>query len=315
MKNNILELITAYRKTVLMLAVYRIGLFEIVRSKPLETEQIAAKLNINRELLDILLDTLNEMGMIAKVSSGWHASINMDGFRSLFEFEQSLYDKFITPDYLIESLKSVTDGRPFDKDGFSLKEAANYFQFMNGRNLNLLVLLISREIGKKTDLNYLEFGRSLGSLGVHFQKIFKNLSVDIVFDMQYIQIFEEQVKAEYKAIVPKIHHNTYDIVEQSHYGLICVYNTIHYYKAVELLEELNKFRKCLADGGLLCIIDIFLDERPLNHLITLDWITHGGIYYLKLQELENLLSQAGLTIVKSVYNAETSMHILYVLRS
>ena len=68
----------------------------------------------------------------------------------------------------------------------------------------------------------------------------------------------------------------------------------------------------MNEKSIICIADIFLKiNDETNSPFLLDWITHGGVYNLSIEDLKSVMEKAGFKIKKQKYIAEISTDLIF----
>lgn len=318
-KNNLMEVLTAYKVSALFFVAYKIGIFESISKKAKDTSQLISELGVEKMVLIPILRLLSEMSLINKHEDKWllNKAYNLEGYKAIIQHEMSIYARFNTLEMIKLCIQQGIGNRPFDKEGFTFEEEKIYFNAMNGQNLKLIALLIAREIPNSIPVNYLEYGRSIGAIGVLLQERIKHIHEDIVMDKQLLHIYREQIEKKFSKIKPQVYsaqefnfNRKYDV---KNYDVIMLYNTIHYLTPTEAVTLLKKMKAKMAKHSVLCIADIFItSEELVNDLVLLDWITHGGMNYLYLDEVKQLLNTVHLKVYKQLKSINVELLFIEV---
>lgn len=314
MENKVLlDLLTAYKKTALFISAYELGIFQAITSECKSTSELVEKLKVDRLFLIPLLQVLQDLNVIYECNGKWaiRKELGIENYYDIIHHEMNLYYKYLSPKSIQSSMRLGMGNRDFDQVGFTSHEKQIYFKVMNGKNLNIISLLVWREIQKEIPINYLEYGRSIGGLGVYLQNKIKEFNIDLVVNTEYMDVYTEQIQPQFVKVQPQVY--TYDdFVPRANYNLIFMYNSIHYYEPNEAMKRIAELKKTMTSQSILCIVDLFLKDGSANKLVLLDWITHGGMYYLTIKDLQELLECMHLKIYKHVYNAATYMDIIFI---
>lgn len=314
MGNNVLmDLLTAYKKTALFISAYELGLFEELALESRSTNELLEKLKVERLFLIPLLQVLQNIGVIHEVEGMWtiRKELAMESYYDIIHHEINLYYKYLSPESIQSSMRLGMGNRHFDNVGFTYNEKQTYFKAMNGKNLNIIALLVWREIKKNTSINYLEYGRSIGGLSIYLQSKIKVINIDLVINEELVDVYTMQIQPQFTKAQPQV-YTCEEFVPKVQYNLIFIYNTIHYYNPNEAMKLISEIKKTMNSESILCITDLFLKEDSSDNLVLLDWMTHGGMYYLTIKELEEFLECMHLKIYKHIYNAAISMDLLFL---
>lgn len=279
MQNHLLENLFTYKKTTALLAAFQLGIFRRIKEYDCMNKDICRQLGWNERYVELLCVYLGNEGYLSYIDGCFQLSKDfesqLDAFEKICEHESSLYNKWLSPEQLVSSVKTE-EGRLFDKEGFTPEEQSAYDNAMYGSNLNLISFHILRKI--KRDRTFpvrcLEYGRSDGRIGNALKKHVPEMSVDAVSLAQNIK-------------------------DQSVYDLILIYNTIHYKTPEDWEAVFYQMKKALNESGVICIADVFYKEDNLfQSTVLLDWITHGGLYNIYSQEVAEQLKSSGFAKVE-----------------
>lgn len=108
--------------------------------------------------------------------------------------ESCLYHKWLSPDYIVLSIKSAKGNRPYDIEGFNFIEQIQYYNVMYGNNINIIVFYFLRRMRycNESNIRFLEYGRSNGKIGEILKKYIPKAEIQST-------TFENLQKIEIKA--------------------------------------------------------------------------------------------------------------------
>lgn len=311
--NEIMDAITKYKESCAFLTAIKLGLFDDLLKTPLSIEHLAKEKAIDFQLLRVLLVYFQFKGLLQEERGIWkltkpfkesYVKIN----HNILFHELNLYQKWITPDVITNSLAKGVGKRDFDIKGFDREECQIYSKAMYEDTVEYLTFWIKRMVKLGDAPTVLEIGRSPGVIGVELKKTIPNAQIDVAVD-----------KAFYAICKAKFHHvkGRVKLIEQFQfskmYDLICIFNTIHYLTHKELSIWIEKIKTSMHKKSVICMIDIFLDEKhqSLEPHFMIDWLTHGGIFHLNVEEIKNIMEEHGLIHLKTKQIHELSFDLLF----
>jgi len=296
MQNQLLENLFAYKKTVALFAAFQMGLFRQIKECACLNKETCHQLGWNERYTELLCIYLVNEGYLTVVDGSWQISKDfenqLDAFERICEHERSLYHKWLSPEMIASSVQSATDGRLFDKKGFTPEEQGAYDNAMYGNNVNLIVFHLLRKIKRdRTSLiRYLEYGRSAGRIRQALKRHIHEISIDVVLPNQTIE-------------------------GKSPYDAILIYNTIHYKTPKECETIFCQMKKVLSENGVICIADVFYrGDNTFQSTVLLDWITHGGTYNIYNHEVVEQLRSIGFTKVEQQSIDSISTDLLFAYK-
>ena len=209
----------------------------------------------------------------------------VDKLDEVIRHEKNIFRRWMYPERLIQSLKSDAENRDFDRSGFSAEEIALYNRTMYGSSLKMLALHICRRIRRYKNPVILEYGRSGGAVLQALKKTGYHFCGSCMWDEAVSDRNAGKGDIDFQ-ILEKGHGQRFDI--------IFLYNTIHYYNEELLRDRIRMLEAALCEGGRIFIVDLFFREGDvfLSNVL-LDWLTHGGVYSLTKESLEEKWSTYG----------------------
>jgi hypothetical protein len=312
--------IWAYKCSVALISAFEIGIFDALITKELTVKDLAKITQCNPVMLGMLLNILKCYGFLEetkegfRIPSGYISQLQvMNGNNKILSHEKNLMNHWNIPERILTQLKGSGAKQDYIRDTFTIEEQKDYFNAMNERNLELLFVYIRREYPLTSETVMLEYGRSLGGMSLLCKNKYQNINCDICFDKEFepvsIQLYGSLRNKKGIRIVSdeELMYNGYDF--------IFLYNSIHYYSQQELIELLGRLYQLLRPGQILCISDIYVDEKDIFYAgVLLDWMTHGGIYQQSFQELQNLIEHTQFQIIKSVMLKQIHNKLLFLTK-
>ena len=183
------------------------------------------------------------------------------------------------------------DSRTYDQKGFRVDEKAVYDALMYTDTTDIIALYLMRKLPANRPLKLLEYGRSKGRMT---EKLAKKIAVHHTICEQTQEI--ESLK------------DSFDV--------IFMMNTVHYLSVETLSERIKYMKQMLKKDGLLCIADVFYQDDTVFHsTVLLDWLTHGGIYHLFLDETCKELRACGYREIRQQFIENIFTHLIYAYPS
>lgn len=310
----------SYKCSAALISAFEIGIFDALIIKELTVKELAMITQCNPVMLGMLLNILKCLGFLEetkdgfKIPSGYITQLQvMKRSNKILSHERNLMNHWNTPEQILTQLKGSREREDYIRDTFTIDEQKDYFFAMNESNLELLFVAIRREFPITNETVMLEYGRSLGGMSLLCKDKYQSINCDICYDKEFepvaIQLYYSLRNKKGIRVVSdeKLIHNGYDF--------IFLYNSIHYYNQQELIELLERLYQLLKPRQILCISDIYIDEKDSFYAgVLLDWMTHGGIYHQSFQELQSLIEHTQFQIKKTVILRQIHNKLLFLTK-
>lgn len=288
--------IVMYKKSVALFAANKLKLFEYMSNDHYVDLTICEQNNWNKDALTLLCTFLEGEGYFERKNNKWYLSEKTKKQLSLskiiLENESMLYQKWINPDSITETICKKNDRKKSNKNSFHPEEQAIYNKLMYENNLHFIVFNLLRKIKSLHSINtkILEYGKSAGKISHLIKKhISESKTVFANFD------------------TPLNMDNKFDI--------IVIYNSIHYQSSEKWIEIFNTLKRLLNDTGIICIIDFFYEkEDDFKSTLLIEWLSCGGIYNISYEETAQLLYSSGLNSLQKETLKGTSLDIIYACK-
>ncbi len=286
----------SYRISEALLVAEKLGLMERLAQSPAPVETIAGEMGLDTAALRVFFTFLERAGLVAGHEEGWSLREKLPrDWKQICALEQALQQSWLSAPVLEQVLRSGLDDRCFDRGGASPEFTRAYANAMGGPSLTLALRHLLRTIKPSPAANILEIGRCVGNLSGILSTHTGKLHVipvgpsPAVFHPQYQP--PEEVR----------HRGAIDWADvrppAGEFGAILLVNCVHLIPPALANETFRALWDGLAPGGTLAILDSFL---PLENasvdprsLFLLDWMTHGGCYWLFSSELTEQLRSSG----------------------
>jgi acyl-CoA synthetase (AMP-forming)/AMP-acid ligase II/SAM-dependent methyltransferase len=279
----------AFRATEAVLAAEGVGLLAAL-AQPALPDEVARTLRLDPGALAVLLEVLVDLGVarregervvMAEPSEGWRP-----GFLAL---ESELRDSWLHRAAIIEVLRGGVAARPFDLLGSPSGFSERYLGALGGAAQRALVRTALRHLRLPAGARLWEIGRAIGLFTEELSErapVVSRLSplapAPALVTAGARDLAEVEPPREWGALS----------AEGERFDVITVVNAVHWLPAAEAPAALARLVEALRPGGLLAIVDTFLERAPAaegadRRLWLLDWLTHGG---LELRHLDDLLA-------------------------
>lgn len=289
-----IDVIVSYKKSVAFFAAYKIGLFDYIKKHGCFGTEICDHYGWDKDVFRLFCLFLIDEGILIEQNNKYYPSKETErqivATRNICEHEINLYDRWITPEHIIDAIREGYGNRKFDKLGFSPKEKMAYDRTMYNSNLDLIAFDLLRRLKKSRlfGMDVLEYGKSCGKLSKTLKKYIDTLNITSLN-------LDDELPLKKK------------------YDLILIYNSIHY--RLEWSELYTLFLNSLRKNGVLCIVDIFYDNNSeFSTCILMDWITHGGIHNLYSDEVCKILNQVGFKNIQKRTINKITTQIVYAYK-
>jgi len=308
-KHSILEFITNYKESSAFLAAMKLNIFDVLIESPMNLENLAKEIKVDKTLLQMLLSYLMLNELVEEKDEIWQVSEEFKkdyvaANENILAHELNICNKWVTAETIEDCVKRGLSKRKFDIDGFSLKDKNIYSKAMYGNNVRHIAFWIKRIAKLSGSLNILEMGRSTGNLALELKKSLPESKIKAAVKKEFFEITKESVRET-------------EVLEEfafdQYYDVICIFNTIHYWSQDELNNWFKKIKKVIKKDSLICVIDIFVDEKNsrFEKNFLLDWITHGGVFNFASKEVEQVMQENGLSHFKTKDLPDFSSKILF----
>lgn len=310
---KVLRTLSDYKKSCALLAGIKLGLFFKLSAKRYSLEELSHSISVNSEMLYLLLVYYSGEGIVEYSEGLWgltkdfSARGNFRDFMYIAEHEENIYNKWNTPDGIADAVRKGISKREYDLQGFQKNSIEKYNKAMYGNSVHIICFWIRRYIGHQSAVMFLELGRSPGVLAETLIKQDRSIKADVVIFDDFFDSTTQQVQNDTIGI--------YKISEFKYvkkYTTVALLNTVHYYSRPDLEKLLKHIRSKFDSNAVLCIADFFhSEERPLKSGILIDWITHGGINFVFINELTELLDHVGFNIIKIKNLPELAIDLIF----
>lgn len=309
-KEELLELIMGYKKSSAFMTAYETGILERLHSNSANTQELSEATGMNPDYLSIFLLYLSSMNLVKEQEGKWMLTEDLESsyaqlqtLDGILSHEKNIYQRWMYPERLEQSLKSETGKREFDQIGFSKEEKKLYDQTMYGSNLKVMGLRIYRELRAFKNPLILEYGKSKGAV----LQALKGTGYPL---KGYYMSDESIQNAEYAERDIGLEILT-DLGREQRFDVIILYNIIHYFDKNTFQSRISMLKEVLKDHGRILIIDLFYQRENLfSSNILLDWLTHGGVYLPTIQSLEEELEGSPFRIIRFIPIREINCSII-----
>ena len=285
-----------YKKSAALFAAIDSGLFTVLREQKGLTLYALKDLGWTPDYTLLLCLYLEGEGYLQKKDGKWSLSDAFEkkyhSFMLTCKHERNLYERWITPQEITKAVRAVyPDSRTYDQKGFRVDEKVVYDALMYTDTTDIIALYLLRKLPANRPLKLLEYGRSKGRMT---EKLAKKIAV-------HNTICEQTQEIEFL---------------KDSFDVIFMMNTVHYLSAEAFSKRITEMKQMLKKGGLLCIADVFYQNDTVFHsTVLLDWLTHGGIHHLFLDETCKELRACGYGEIGHQFIENIFIHLIYAYPS
>ncbi|MHC1683116.1 MAG: hypothetical protein AB6733_09240 [Clostridiaceae bacterium] len=318
--NSMMSILTSYKKTSAFIAAFKLGIFQEIVKENISAALLANKLSIDEDMLELMLNYFESEGILLNHEDCWSTTDeykvfldNIDDYKDIISHEENLFNHWITPKSIVSALKSGISNREFDFNGLSKEENEIYNKAMYGKNIEIMSFWIKREIKNITNIQLIEYGRSQGVVTKILKKQQLKFNGDIVVNDEYYSSCRDNFVDSDVNI-----HKISEFKETNKYNVFILFNSVHYFSEKKFRDILNKIKGMMLENSVLCIADIFYKPSDeFSNGLLLDWITHGGIYNTKINEITNNLINSGFEVkkIKNIPEISTDLIFAYFNRT
>jgi SAM-dependent methyltransferase len=241
----------------------RLGIFEILRERPMTTGEVAQRTNASERGVALLMDSLEPIGYLNKVEdhysntalvTKWMLQDSPTTIAHLFRFFDTVIERC---GYLEETIR---EGKPplsgwewFNQHPDSWE--AYYAGMLDGARLS------ADEVVSKVSLNpdvhrLLDVGGGHGFYSIRFCQRYANLHATIFDWLQALKVAERTITSENCDERIELHNG--DIWKDDlgyNYDIALLFNIIHMYSHEKNVTLIQRVRSALRPGGTLVIMD------------------------------------------------------------
>lgn len=309
----------SYRTSEALLAAENLGLIELLARSSLSTCMLSEELRLDPTALNIFLLFLENAKLVHQDQGRWSIVSAVPGdWRQICCLESELRHSWLSSSALEQVLQKGLSARDFDLGMSSEQFVAAYAQAVCGPALTLAVQHILRILKIQAASNVLEIGRGVGCLclalpcNTGIKRVIPLAPAPAILYPAFRQSLGEES-------LPVMHWEHIKL-RSAEFDLIALVNCIHWIRPEEFSEVFHMISKGLSPAGRLIILDTFLSSGPevesgldLSSLFLLDWMTHGGCFWLTTSELLKRLGDSGFgrTEIRSFQNLQPCWIIAY----
>src|SRR4051794_38207286 len=132
-KEEVMNLITSYKKSAAFIGAYKVGLFQLLYEGISEIELMEERLSVNKDHLTLLMYFLESLGLVNSEDQKWFLTKSfyecynsLKGLSDIMNHEENLFKHWIQPDTIDEALAASLNERKFEQIGFTQKEQYLY---------------------------------------------------------------------------------------------------------------------------------------------------------------------------------------------
>lgn len=285
--------IVKYKTSVALFAANRLNLFEHLQKHQYFDLSICEKNDWNIDTFLLLCTFLEGKRYLSRKGDRWYlpeeVRAEVVSSEMLFAQEKMLYEKWIKPELIVESIRKGSGIRTFDKQLFNLNEQRIYDEVIYGKILHYIAFDLLRKMKRKLlfGMNILEYGRSEGKMSQTLEKYFDTSNITSLG-------FNDKLDSKGK------------------YDLIIIYNSIHYKNSEEWSNILKTLKDKLKKKGVLCIIDFYYNTKAeFYETLLIDWMTCGGVHNISYDDVIKILETVGFSKFDKSTLGESSVDIIY----
>lgn len=286
---EVLNELYAYKRSVILMAACKEGLFFEIGKKPISAEDYAAKKGWKIPQTVVFLRLLKEQGLLEFRDGKYHCSNlskkflddNSESYLGyLVKLETKIYHEMIDDNSIIKGLKGVSTPLPSDCEDIYMK-AMEY-------GVKYAAVVIVKLVKKYITVNkVLDLGGGPGEIAATFCKLCKNSSA-VVFDLPEMRSYAQENVVN-KQMEKKIQLISGDCLIDNwgkNYDVIVISNLLHFFDKNNIVEILNKAYKALNYNGIVVVHDFFTGEESteIAELSVIDWLVMGVAFDYTLNE-------------------------------
>ena len=298
-----IEISGQYMQSCLLHAAVKLSIFQAIGDKQLKSEQIAGKLHAEKRGIELFLNALSGIGLLAKredkfsntlFSRAFLSKESPDYIGNIILYYHNIIDSWSRLDYSVKKTRPIrTKHVCTDR-----KLRKNFLMCMFNLAQNM-----APELAKAIDLkgrrNILDVGGGVGLYSIHF--CLKNPQLKgVVFDIPATKPYFEKVIKEFQ-LLDRIRFVGGDYLRNhftGKYDVAIISNILHGHSLRDCGNIIKSTVSALEPGGMIIIHDFILDnsmDKPVfGTLFALDMLlsTKSGCVYSE-ERIMNMLIEAG----------------------
>lgn len=227
----------------------------------------------------------------------------LDNMVDIIHHEANIFSSLIYPTKVKQAILAKNGQRDFDLKGFTKEEQNIYDKTMYGKSLKIIVLNIMRVIRCKKNPAILEYGRSR-------DRVINELT-QIGYQFQGFCMPDEEIRKNENLVWSEHYDKILKFSGKEKFDVILFYNTIHYYSKTLLYQKLMELKKVLKRDAMIFVIDIFYQQGDsFSTSVLMDWLTHGGVNFLKGESVEETFHDCNFVTLKTVTLKEVNCKMM-----
>ncbi len=302
-REDILELGYSFFKPKVLLTAARLKIFDIIGEIGLSADDVAAKLNFDKDAAEVFLDAMVSLGLLEKEHDQY---FNTGKGKEVFISgkERCLWDMIVLQDVMWNAWskleESIISGRPARKpDMFQgeKEETRNFILAMNNT-----AIATAPKVSKVIDLSdcktLIDIGGGSGAYSVFFCKANRELEAVILDLPGTLEVTKELISSLDISHRVKLMEGDFNKQIEGKYDAAFLSNIIHGEGERENIALIKRVYNALNSGGKIIIQDFMLDGNktsptfPALFSLNMLLFTENGRSY-SFQEIENWLKEAG----------------------
>lgn len=221
----------------------------------------------------------------------------------IIHHEANIFSSLMYPAKVKQAIIAKDGQRDFDLKGFTKKKQKLYDNTMYGKSLKIIALNIMRAIRRKKNPAIIEYGRSR-------DRVLNELT-QMGYQFQGFCMPDEEIRRNENLEWIGNHDRIIELSEEEKFDVILFYNTIHYYSKAVLYQKLMELKKILKQDTMIVVIDIFYEQGNFFTTgVLLDWLTHGGINFIKQESVEEAFKECNFATLKTANLKEVNCKMM-----
>jgi long-chain acyl-CoA synthetase len=283
--SRITDAVRAYKKSELVLALYRTGVLQAMMTGGADTAEIAERCSLSLDAVESTLFIAAKLGLVTELPSSGCADYSLPSTTEDFiELEEILSRDVVNRETISDYLRVGESCRRFDQSAVPDSLRLAYARAMHGRHAQLRARFALSRLHLPLASRVLEISSGPGR---YLEELLQRVP-DMTGTLLQVGPLASQCSdaVRFAEGVGRI-CITRDLVGDQ-YDICVVDNAIHFDRAGYDLEWiLNR----TTDKGTVLIDDIFLPDDGTGSEIALDWFTHGGSAYMWFADLHSALQR------------------------
>lgn len=298
--DNILKFIQYYKVSELLFVLFETGIWNFLREGA-SAESISSQYGFQIDEVEYLLDLGERLGIFFGHAEAQVSGIDMDSFIDLESVLSKLFTNRDTIRFILEN------GRNKFSKNVTNELSLKYKKALHGKNSRLRVLKGLRFVSK---FNFARVIEVSGGAPDYVLQLSKQKKIPTLYFFS-VGDFSRAYSPELSELITSNRLSS-KCTNERDFDLCIFNNAIHYFSMTDLSNFLSEKTK---KDSIILVDDLFLPEKGFENVIGLDWLTHGGIHFKRVEELVSFFKFHGVKLLEIVESSGDALHKVFIFKN